>query len=49
MVDLYGRVLFNIKNKIIKFAGKWVGPEAVILSEAMQTQGKKNKIACFPA
>jgi hypothetical protein len=32
------------KNEILSFAGKWMGLESIILSEASQAQKTKNRI-----
>ena len=45
VVHLHNEVLHSPKNKnILKFAGKWMDLEIVILSEVTQTQKDKYKI-----
>ena len=38
VVHIYNGVLHSRKNGILKFAGKWMNLENIILSEVTQTQ-----------
>ena len=41
VVHLYNKVLLGCNNDIMKFAGKWMELEKIILSEVIQTQKDK--------